>query len=87
MNQAQIYSTMLQGVMQNVQGNQQQQSGSPQTPSPGGEQPTGMGSPTEAPSGAQPSDLTGAGNGTIGTGAVPTAGESQFAGNAPQLEE
>ena len=87
MNQAQIYSTMLQGVMQNVQGNQQQQSGSPQTPSPGGEQPTGMGTTTAATAGPQPSDLTGAGNGTIGTGGVPTAGESQFAGNAPQLEE
>ena len=87
MNQAQIYSTMLQGVMQNVQGNQQQQSGSPQTPSPGGEQPTGMGTTTATTAGTQPTDLTGSGNGTIGTGGVPTAGESQFAGNAPQLEE
>ena len=87
MNQAQIYSTMLQGVMQNVQGNQQQQSGSPQTPITGGEQPTGMGTTTAATAGPQPTDLTGSGNGTIGTGGVPTAGESQFAGNAPQLEE
>jgi hypothetical protein len=87
MNQAQIYSTMLQGVMQNVQGNQQQQSGSPQTPITGGEQPTGMGTTTAAAAGPQPTDLTGSGNGTIGTGGVPTAGESQFAGNAPQLEE
>jgi len=87
MNQAQIYSTMLQGVMQNVQGDQQQQSGSPQTPSPGGEQPTGMGTTAATTAGTQPTDLTGSGNGTIGTGGVPTAGESQFAGNAPQLEE
>ena len=86
MNQAPIYSTMLQGVIQNVKGNQQQQSGSPQTPS-GGEQPTGMGTAAATTAGTQPTDLTGSGNGTIGTGGVPTAGESQFAGNAPQLEE
>jgi hypothetical protein len=85
-NQAQIYAEMLKG-MQNAQQPTEQQSGGAEAALPGSEQPTGMGSPTEAPSGAQPSDLTGAGNGTIGTGAVPTAGESQFAGNAPQLEE
>jgi len=85
MNQAQIYSTMLKGVMQNVQG--EQQSGSPQTPIPGGEQPAGMGAATAAAAGPQPTDLTGAGNGTIGVGGVPTAGEGQFAGNAPQFEE
>ncbi len=85
MNQAQIYSTMLKGVMQNVQG--EQQSGSPQTPIPGGEQPTGMGAATATAAGPQPTDLTGAGNGTIGVGGVPAAGESQFAGNAPEFEE
>ena len=85
-NQAQIYAEMLKG-MQNAQQPTEQQSGGAETALPSSEQPTGMGTPTEAPSGAQPSDLTGAGNGTIGTGAVPTAGESQFAGNAPQLEE
>jgi hypothetical protein len=85
MNQAQIYSTMLKGVMQNVQG--EQQSGSPQTPITGGEQPTGMGAATTTAAGPQPTDLTGAGNGTIGVGGVPTAGEGQFAGNAPEFEE
>ena len=85
MNQAQIYSTMLKGVMQNVQG--EQQSGSPQTPIPGGEQSTGMGAATATAAGPQPTDLTGAGNGTIGVGGVPAAGESQFAGNAPEFEE
>ena len=87
MNQAQIYAKMLQGVMQNVQPEQQPESGSPQTISPGGQQPTGMGASTQTPAGPPPTDLTGTGNGTIGTGGVPTAGESQFAGNAPQLEE
>jgi hypothetical protein len=86
-NQAQIYAEMLKGMQNAQQPTEQQQSGGAEAALPGSEQPTGMGSPTEAPSGAQPSDLTGAGNGTIGTGAVPTAGESQFAGNAPQLEE
>ena len=87
-NQAQIYAEMLKG-MQNAQQptEQQQQSGGAEAALTGSEQPAGMAGPTEAPSGAQPSDLTGAGNGTIGTGAVPTVGEGQFAGNAPQLEE
>ena len=86
-NQAQIYAEMLKG-MQNAQQQQQQpESGSPQAIGPGGEQPAGMGAPQQAPSGTSPSDLTGAGNGTIGVGGVPAAGESQFAGNASQLEE
>jgi hypothetical protein len=87
MNQAQIYATMLQGVMQNAQQQQQPESGSPQTIGSGGQQPAGMGAPTQTPAGPPPTDLTGTGNGTIGTGGVPAAGESQFAGNAPQLEE
>ena len=86
-NQAQIYAEMLKGMQNAQQPTEQQQSGGAEAALPSSEQPPGMGGPTEAPSGAQPSDLTGAGNGTIGTGAVPTAGESQFAGNAPQLEE
>jgi hypothetical protein len=85
MNQAQIYSTMLKGVMQNVQG--EQQSGNPQTPITGGEQPAGMGAAATTAAGTQPTDLTGAGNGTIGVGGVPTTGEGEFTGNAPQLEE
>ena len=73
--------------MQNVQPEQQPESGSPQAPVPGTEQSPSMGIPTETPQGPQPTDLTGSGNGTIGVGGVPTAGESQFAGNAPQFEE
>ena len=85
MNQAQIYAEMLNGMQPDVQ--QQQQSGSPQAAGPNGQQPGGMGVPQQTSAGTTPSDLTGAGNGTIGVGGVPTAGESQFAGNAPQLEE
>ena len=90
MNQAQIYAEMLKGMQPDVQQQQQQQqpeSGSPQTPSTGAGQPPNMGPPRETPQGTQPTDLTGSGNGTIGVGGVPTTGESQFAGNAPQLEE
>ena len=87
MNQAQIYATMLKGIMQNVQPEQQPESGSPQTPSPSGQQPTGMGASPATPAGPPATDLTGAGNGTIGVGGIPAAGESQFAGNAPQFEE
>ena len=88
MNQAQIYAEMLKGMQPDVQQQQQQQeSGSPQTPSTGTGQPPNMGPPRETPQGTQPTDLTGSGNGTIGVGGVPTAGEGQFAGNAPQFEE
>ena len=90
MNQAQIYAEMLKGIMQNVQPEQEQQqpeSGSPQSSGPNTGQPAGMGTPQQSPQGTQPTDLTGSGNGTIGVGGVPAAGESQFAGNAPQLEE
>ena len=86
MNQAQIYAEMLKG-MQNVQPEQQPESGDPQAPSTGAGQQQGMGTPTPTTAGTQPTDLTGAGNGTIGVGGVPTAGESQFTGNAPQFEE
>ena len=32
-------------------------------------------------------DSQGSGNGTIGVGATPTAGETGFTGNAPRVEE
>ena len=88
MNQAQIYAEMLKGMQPDAQqGQQQPESGGPQSPSSNSGQPTSMGAPQQPAQGTQPSDLTGSGNGTIGTGGVPAAGESQFAGNAPQLEE
>ena len=55
MNQAQIYAEMLKGMMQNVQPEQQPESGSPQTPSPSGQQPTGMGASPATPAGREPS--------------------------------
>ena len=88
MNQAQIYAEMLKGMQPDAQqGQQQPESGGPQSPSSNSGQPTNMGASQQPAQGTQPSDLTGSGNGTIGTGGVPAAGESQFAGNAPQLEE
>ena len=87
MNQAQIYAEMLKGMQPDVQQQQQPESGSPQSPSPDSRQPSGMGASQQPAQGTKPTDLTGSGNGTIGVGGVPTAGESQFAGNAPQLEE
>ena len=39
------------------------------------------------PSGANPMDATGSGNGTIGTGTTPMAGETSFAATAPNPEE
>jgi len=87
MDQAQIYAEMLKGMQPDVQQQQQQQSGNPQAAGPNGQQPGGMGIPQQTSAGTTPSDLTGSGNGTIGTGGVPAAGESQFAGNASQLEE
>ena len=87
MNQAQIYAEMLKGMQSDVQQQPQPESGNPQAVGPNGQQPGGMGIPQQTSAGTTPSDLTGSGNGTIGVGGVPAAGESQFAGNAPQSEE
>jgi len=88
MNQAQIYAEMLKGMQPDAQqGQQQPESGGPQGPISNSGQPANMGTPQQPAQGTQPSDLTGSGNGTIGTGGVPAAGESQFAGNASQFEE
>ena len=86
MNQAQIYAEMLKG-MQNAQPEQQPESGNPQAIGPNGQQPGSMGVSPQTSAGTTPSDLTGAGNGTIGVGGVPAAGESQFTGNASQPQE
>ena len=44
------------------------------------EQSPSMGSPTGAPTGANPNDPSGTGGGNIGTGNVPQSGESNFTG-------
>ena len=47
---------------------------------PTGEQPGAMGSPQGVPQPPQDLGVTGTGGGNIGTGNVPQAGESEFAG-------
>jgi hypothetical protein len=59
----------------------------------GQEQPTGpgvesaMGSAQGVPPEVAGTDSQGTGDGTIGTGVVPSAGEAGFTGNSPQVEE
>ena len=47
----------------------------------------GMEQPNGVPQQPEGTDSQGSGNGTIGVGATPTAGETGFTGNAPQPEE
>ena len=47
----------------------------------------GMAQPSGVPQRPEGTDSQGSGNGTIGVGATPTAGEAGFTGNAPQFEE
>tara|TARA_R110000824_G_scaffold38262_3_gene117043 strand:+ start:49 stop:2169 length:2121 start_codon:yes stop_codon:yes gene_type:complete len=79
-NEAQIFAEMLKGLS-----NAQQTTGQQGQP-PSGEQ-GGMGQSGPVPAGANPNDNTGVGGGTIGTGSVPAAGEDNFTGNAPGIEE
>ena len=80
MNEAQLYSEMLKGMMQNAQ-----QAASPDaSPAP---QQQGMAPNGGVPSGVAGTDGAGSGNGTIGIGTAPSAGEAGFTGNAPQIEE
>jgi hypothetical protein len=76
LDEAQIYAEVLKGIQSAQQGT------SPQG-GPAGQQPAGMGSPDGVPAGPPPSDASGVGDGTIGTGNVPTAGEDGFTGNTP----
>jgi hypothetical protein len=81
MNEAQLYAQMLKGLMANAQ------QGASEAGGAAGQQPAGMegaGGVSESPEGTAPS---GSGNGTVGVGTAPSAGESGFTGNAPQLEE
>jgi hypothetical protein len=75
-NEAQLYAKMLQGMMANAQQAASAEAG------PGGEQ-QGM----EVGRGVPAVDDSGRGNGTIGVGTAPSAGETGFSGNAPQAEE
>ena len=79
-NEAQLYAKMLQGMMANVQ----QGTGEAGGPAAGPAQDmAGAGGVSPNPEGTDPQ---GSGNGTIGVGTAPTAGESGFTGNAPQTE-
>ena len=79
-NEAQLYAQMLKGMMADAQQRASEEAGA------AGQQPGGM----EGSGGVSPrpegTDLSGSGNGTIGVGTAPTAGESGFTGNAPQVE-
>jgi hypothetical protein len=79
-NEAQVYAQMLQGMMQNAQQQASQESGPPN-------QQQGMGEAGGVPSGSPGVDNSGSGNGTIGVGTAPTAGEAGFTGNTPSIEE
>ena len=80
MDEAALYAEMLKGL-------QNAQQGTGPAGGPTGEQPAGMGGDGEVPSGPPASDSSGVGNGTVGVGTAPAAGESGFTGNPPQSEE
>jgi hypothetical protein len=79
-NEAQLYAQMLQGMMQNAQQAASAEAGG--APPQQGVAPNGG-----VPSGPPGIDDSGRGNGTIGVGVAPNAGEAGFTGNAPQVEE
>ena len=80
MSEAAIYAEMLKGLQ-----NAQQGTG----PAGGttGQQPDPLGGAGGVPQGPPPTDDSGVGDGTIGVGTAPTAGESGFTGNTPQSQE
>ena len=67
-------------------GMQNAQQGTGEEINPTGEQPTGVPSPEGTPAGPERPDITGAGGGTIGTGAVPQPGEVGFSGTLRSAE-
>ena len=79
-NEAQLYAKMLQGLMANVQQGASEAAGAAAGPA---SDMAGSGGVSPSPEGT---DLQGSGNGTIGVGTAPTAGESGFTGNPPQTE-
>ena len=79
-NEAQMYAEMLKGMMADAQ----QRTGEGASPD---SQQQGMGQPNGVSQRPEGTDNQGSGNGTIGVGATPTAGEAGFTGNAPEFEE
>jgi hypothetical protein len=78
-SEAQIFAEILKGLV-----NAQQEAS--QQPQPTDQQREGMGQPTGVPAGANPDDNSGVGGGTIGTGSVPTAGETGFTGTDQETQ-
>jgi hypothetical protein len=74
LDEAQLYAEVLKGL-------QNAQQGTGPEGGPAGQPPAGMGVANAVPSGPPPVDNSGVGNGTIGTGDVPVAGEAGFTGN------
>ena len=79
-NEAQVYAQMLQGMMANAQ----QGTGEEAGPAP---QQQGMAPNGGVPSGPPGVDDSGRGNGTIGVGTAPSAGEAGFTGNAGTTQD
>ena len=79
-NEAQLYAKMLQGLMANVQQGASEAAGAAAGPA---SDLAGAGGVSPSPEGT---NVQGSGNGTIGVGTAPTAGESGFTGNPPQTE-
>jgi hypothetical protein len=75
-NEAQIFAEILRGLNGQATGEEALASG---------EQQPNMGAPEGVPAGADPTDPTGVGGGTIGTGTTPTAGEGGFTGNVTPI--
>jgi len=77
LDEAQLYAKVLQGLANAQQGTGPEGG-------PVGQPPAGMGGPDQLSGGPSPVDASGTGDGTIGTGNVPVAGEDGFTGNAPE---
>lgn len=75
-NEAQIFAEILRGLNGQPTGEEAAASG---------EQQPNMGAPEGVPAGTDPTDPTGVGGGTIGTGTTPTAGEGGFTGNVTPI--
>jgi hypothetical protein len=78
-NEAQAYAQMLQGMMANAQ-----QAASTDAGAAGQQQ--GMAPDGGVPQRTPGNDDSGRGDGTIGVGTAPNAGEAGFSGNAPETE-
>jgi len=79
LDEAQLYAEVLKGL-------QNAQQGTGPEGGPAGQPSAGMGGPDGVSNGPPPVDASGVGDGTIGTGNVPVAGEDGFTGNPPEPE-